>query len=323
MQRGGDPERAVERRGDVDLVSGSRAPLAASSTPRDPAAAGDLQADRVADVAARTRRLAARSRRARRAPAPRGTASRPSSAVHRLLAQLEVERGRAAGAVDGPGHRPGAVGVDADQHLGRRPRRGPPPAATVVVALPTLTLTQSKPAAAPLDASTAPARGASAPIVALTATRGAPRRRAARTPARRRAGRRGPTAPGRSRRAPAGGSATPRSSPQQLGRRSPSAPTRPRSRERRWHARTRHAVVAARAAPPRHSPTTPSAASSVTQHQRAGGDRAPKPRGPDGARNGTVRRVRRPSPHRLSSSPAESSTQNDELQQAGAAPARR
>ena len=95
MQCGRDPQRAVERRGEVHLVAHGPGPAGAFEQPAEPAAARDLQAYRGAPLAVERARAGGRSRRARSAPprprpparspsargtAPRSTRSRPAQA---------------------------------------------------------------------------------------------------------------------------------------------------------------------------------------------------------------------------------------------------
>ena len=209
VDRGGDAERAVERRGDVGLGAGRAHELGRGEQAGDPAAARQLQADRVGGAATSsapgsaavssiamrtgTARADLRAGRRCRAPAPRRS-SRPAGRERLDRRDRLLDR-------------PRAVGVEAQVDVGARPPRAPRRPGPRRRRRPTFTFTQPKPARGGL-APRRPRRprGPSAPIIALTGTdarRAVGQQRGDRLALA--AARRGPTARGRPRRAPGGG----------------------------------------------------------------------------------------------------------------------
>ena len=125
--RGGDPQRPVERRGDVDLGAGRPHQRRLGQQRADPARARDLQADRVgraaiaiapcsAAVSSIAIRTGTRSRTARSSVIPRD----------RLLDQLQARPRQRLDRVDRLVDRPRAVGVQRAARPRRRPRAAPP-----------------------------------------------------------------------------------------------------------------------------------------------------------------------------------------------------
>ena len=249
VQRGGDPQRPVQRRGQVDVIAGGAGPARGVDRARDPAAAGDLQADRVGggrgervgvigrlvegERRRRRRRLTtARGSRPRRRPAPR-TARFPTGSSTRSVARASSGDQAPLASI-----RIAICGPPNARTAASRPASSP---------IPTLTLTVSKPSARAWAASCAAPERSAAAIVQLTATGGGRvGRRAAARRARGSAARRDPTAPGRSppapgraRWPPSSGPARRRSARRRGSRRAPagSPPARARTSSER------HAVV--------------------------------------------------------------------------------
>ena len=145
VQRGGDPERPVEGRGEVDLRARRPRRAGVAQQPGDAAAAGDLQAHGVGRAGAGRAALGGGLVHRERHRRLRAHGAQRVDAVDRLLAQLDARRRQRA--------QVGERLVDGPRRRWRRPGSPPSPAAARTAAtrpasspMPTLTFTQRKPA---------------------------------------------------------------------------------------------------------------------------------------------------------------------------------
>ena len=323
VQRRGDPQRAVERGGEVDLVADRAGARPRREQPADAAAAGDLQADGVAQPAARAPRAGRRSRRWRSAPRhrrhARAISSSPSTAprtARSRSARARAERASASRTDQAP------LASSADRHLaarGRPHRRQP--AGVVADADLDLDRTGSRLARPPPASAAAPARSVAA-IVALTVTgwraRGAQQPPHAAPPARRR---QGPRAPGRSPRPPAGARRRSRARGEQrraLGAVGVASSARQSSSAARTS--SRRPRRSRPAAPPRRSRSCPSASVSLNSSSSTRRSSAPGRRTNGARKRASIKSIR------TSSSPAQQQARREqhaegELEHARSAPA--
>ena len=241
MQRGGDPQRPVEARREVDLGAHRADRDRGAEQPGDPPAAADLQAHGVGRPGQHRAGLRGglvhrdprRPARAPRAARPRRGTAPPRARARRPPATRWPSR---------PPRVPCPVCVESQRHrrsaaartAAIRPASSP---------MPTLTFRSESPSGPPRASAAAPARS-NARIVALTSTSPAGSLASRAATGRPRAARAGPRGRGRARPAPEGGR-RPRAT-RRAGRRAPFPALRPARAvglQRLAHQRERDAVV--------------------------------------------------------------------------------